>query len=272
MTQTPAETRSPHFGREATAQTYRDVHLPRIFAPWAQVLLKVVPPASGEAVLDVATGPGTVARQAAALVGPGGRVVGVDISAAMLGVARSFAVEQGAGPIEYVEAPAASMPLPDGGFDVAYCQQGLQHMSDPAAALREIHRVVRSGGRLAVAAWVQSPFGLFREIVASCGAPDNGPQPSEFGRGAAALATALREAGFEDVEVQRREMVSTLEGGIPQALEVAIATSAGAALEKLPATQQAAIREAIIRALEPGVRDGVVYLTSIAHIASARRG
>src|SRR6266571_663166 len=63
-----------------------------------------LPPASGEAVLDVATGPGTVARQAAALVGPSGRVVGVDISAAMLGVARSFAVEQGAGSIEYVEA------------------------------------------------------------------------------------------------------------------------------------------------------------------------
>jgi ubiquinone/menaquinone biosynthesis C-methylase UbiE len=271
MTQTPAETRSPHFGREATAQIYRDIHLPRIFAPWARVLLEVVPPSAGDAVLDVATGPGTVARQAAVLVGSGGRVVGVDLSGAMLSIARSFAAEPGAAPLEYVEAPATCIPLADASFDVAYCQQGLQHMADAQAALREIHRLVRRGGRLGVAAWVQSPFGLFREIVRSVGAPDNGPQPSEFGHDAADFASALRDAGFEDVDVQRREMVSSLEGGIPQALEVAVATSAGAQMAALSEAQQEAIRAAIVGELEPRVRDGVVYLTSISHIASARR-
>ena len=70
-------------------QTYLRIHLPRIFVPWARVLLEVLPPRPGDAVLDVATGPGTVARQAALLAGPAGRVTGLDISAAMLSVGRA---------------------------------------------------------------------------------------------------------------------------------------------------------------------------------------
>jgi SAM-dependent methyltransferase len=193
MTDAAAETRSPHFGREATASTYRDIHLPRVFAPWAQVLLGLVPVQPGEAVLDVATGPGTVARVAAMRAGAGGRVVGVDISPAMLAIARAWGPEPGAAPIEYIQASASAMPIPDATFDVAYCQQGLQHMSDPMAALRQIRRTLKAGGRLGVAIWAQSPFGLFREVVAASGVTgDGGPQPSDFGRDPAALAAALR--------------------------------------------------------------------------------
>src|SRR5690242_1634689 len=108
MTQT--ETRSPHFNREATANTYRDIHLPRVFAPWAQVLLEIVPPRAGDAVLDVATGPGTVARPAAKTAGGNGRVTAVDFSSAMLEIARSFPPEPGSAPIEYLESPATAMP------------------------------------------------------------------------------------------------------------------------------------------------------------------
>src|SRR5215468_4735515 len=107
MTQT--ETRSPHFNREATANTYRDIHLPRVFTPWARVLLELLTPRPGDAVLDVATGPGTVARPAAQLAGPSGRVTGVDLSSAMLNIARSFPAESGSAPIEYVEGPATAI-------------------------------------------------------------------------------------------------------------------------------------------------------------------
>ncbi|HEX8967131.1 MAG TPA: methyltransferase domain-containing protein, partial [Chloroflexota bacterium] len=176
MTEIAAETRSPHFAREATAATYRDVHLPRIFAPWARILREIVPAQAGDAVLDVATGPGTVARQAAALAGPDGRVVGLDISPAMLSIARAWAAEAGAAPIEYVESPAATLPLPDRDFDIAFCQQGLQHMADPLAALGEMHRVLKPGGRIGVAIWARSPFSLFREVVADMGLSGDGPQ------------------------------------------------------------------------------------------------
>ena len=271
MTETSAHTRSPHFSRDATAATYRDIHLPRVFTPWARVLLEIVQPRPGESVLDVATGPGTVAREAARIVGASGKVVGVDISAAMLNVGREWPTDPSHAPIQYIEAPATQIPLSDIGFDVAYCQQGLQHMADPHAALQEIRRLLKPGGRLGVALWQQSPFGLFRQAVADLGLPADGPQPSDFGKDAADLANSLRAAAFDGVEVQTRELVSILEGGVPQALEVAIATSAAARMRDMPSDQQEAVRAAISRQLEPLIRDDGVHLQSIANIASARK-
>jgi hypothetical protein len=125
----------------------------------------------------------------------------------------------------------------------------------------------RSKG-VGVAVWTQSPFGLFRQIVGEVGASGDGPQPSTFGRDGAELAAALRDVGFQDVQVQTREMVSVLEGGIPQALEVAEATG-GAVLASLSGAQQQAVREAMIRALEPLVKDGAVHLRSATNIAAA---
>jgi ubiquinone/menaquinone biosynthesis C-methylase UbiE len=270
MTETSAQTRSPHFTQDATVQTYTSIHLPRVFAPWARILLEVVPPRPGDAVLDVATGPGTVARHAAQVVGASGRVTGVDFSAAMLSAARAWPGEPDAAPIEYVESSATSLPLPNATFDVAYCQQGLQHISDPVAALLEIRRVLKPGGLLGVAVWTQSPFGIFRQVVADLGLADSGPQPSTFGRDSALLVSALRELGFQDVRVQVRELVSVLEGGIPQALQVAEATSGGAVLGSLSASRRQAVRDAIVHALEPHVRDGAVHLRSASNIAAAR--
>ncbi len=269
MTQT--ETRSPHFNREATASTYRDIHLPRIFTPWARVLLELLPPQPGDAILDVATGPGTVARPAAQLAGPSGRVTGTDLSSAMLGIARSFPAESGGAPIDYVESPATAMPLPSESFDKAYCQQGLQHMSDPGAALAEIRRLLRPNARLAVAIWQQSPFGLFRQVVSDLGIAAEGAQPSTFGREAQDLADALSQAGFSNVDVQTRQLESVLEGGVPQALEVAVATSAGASMERLTSEQQQQVRAALTAALQPMVRGDGVHLASVANLAVATR-
>jgi SAM-dependent methyltransferase len=263
------ETRSPHFGREATATTYRDIQLPRIFDPWARMLLDFVPPHAGDAVLDVATGPGTVARQGAARVGRNGRVVGIDISAAMLGVARARSVEPGSAPIEYAESSAASMPVPDAAFDVAYCQQGLQHMADPNAALAQIRRALKPGGRLGVALWVRSPSALFREVVVGLGLGGGGQQALNIGRDAAGLVALLRDAGFQDVHVDERSLESVLEGGVPQALELARATSAYAGMEESTAEQQATINAALTAALQPLVQPDGVHLVSVANLASA---
>lgn len=270
MTDLERESRSPQFARPAAATIYREIHLPRIFLPWARVLLEMVPVQRGDAILDVATGPGTVARLAAALAGAGGRVVGVDVSAAMLAVARDWPPEPGAAPIEYIESSATSMRVPSAAFDVAYCQHGLQHMSDPLAALREIRRALKSGGCIGLAVWARSPFRLFRDVLAGLGLPDEGPQPSEVGRDANDFATTLRGLGFVDVHVQTRELVTVLEGGIPQALEVAAGSSAGGALVNISAEQTAAVREAIAHALQPFVRKDGVHLTSVANLASAR--
>lgn len=262
---------SPHFGRETTARTYAQIHLPRIFIPWAMVLLERVPPRPGDAVLDVATGPGTVAHEAAALVGPSGRVVGVDISAAMLAEARARPLADGAAPVEYIESSADVMGFPDRTFDVVYCQQGLQHMADPLAALRRMRRVLKLPGRVGVAVWATSPFGIFRNVLDSLNlAGGGGPHSSEFGRHRDDLAAALTSVGFEDVQVQQREMVSVLEGGVQQAVDVALATSAGAMLTRLSESEQQAARQAFAHALEGHVEAGHVRLPSVANIGSGR--
>src|SRR5947208_16889365 len=85
---------------------YDEILVPRLFDPWAEVLLDEVGVASGASVLDVACGPGTVARRAAARVGPSGHVTGCDLSPAMLAVAAAKPPVDGGAQITYVECPA----------------------------------------------------------------------------------------------------------------------------------------------------------------------
>ncbi len=110
---------------------------------------------SEEAVLDVATGPGTVARIAAARARSTGRVVGIDISAPMLEVARGKPAEPGAAPLEFLERHAHDLQFPDASFDVVLCQQGLQFFPDQIAALPEMHRVLKPSGRVGIAVWAK---------------------------------------------------------------------------------------------------------------------
>ena len=115
-------------------------------------LLDVVGLRAGENVLDVACGTGAVARVAAQRVGASGRVTGLDLNAGMLAVARSQPAPPGAA-ITWVERNALDTGLPDRSFDVVLCQQGLQFFPDKIGALREMHRVLVPGGRLAISVW-----------------------------------------------------------------------------------------------------------------------
>jgi ubiquinone/menaquinone biosynthesis C-methylase UbiE len=106
----------------------------------------------GERALDVACGTGSVARHVAPLVGAAGQVVGLDISPAMLAVARALPASAGA-PIAWQEGNAIRLDLPDDAFELVLCQQGLQFFPDRAAALREMRRVLTAGGRVAISVW-----------------------------------------------------------------------------------------------------------------------
>jgi SAM-dependent methyltransferase len=119
--------------------------VPVLFEPLAERLVALVRAAPGESALDVACGTGVVARRLLAI---GARVTGLDLNADMLAHAR--ALEPG---VTWVEGDAQDLALPAASFDLATCQQGLQFMADAGAALRSIHRVLRPGGRLAVALW-----------------------------------------------------------------------------------------------------------------------
>jgi SAM-dependent methyltransferase len=102
----------------------------------------------GESLLDVGSGPGLFAIDAAASVAPGGRVAGVDVSPDMVATAETVRAESPhANLIVFHEAHAGSLPFDDASFDAAVSIQVLEYVEDVDAALAEIHRVLRPGGR-----------------------------------------------------------------------------------------------------------------------------
>jgi SAM-dependent methyltransferase len=103
----------------------------------------------GDRCLDLGCGTGPDLPALAALVQPGGHVVGADRSEALTAVARSRHAP-GTGSVELVVADAHRLPFPDGAFDACRADRTLQHVADPAAALAEVARVTRPGGWVVV--------------------------------------------------------------------------------------------------------------------------
>jgi SAM-dependent methyltransferase len=106
------------------------------------------PIAPGEAVLDLGCGAGFDALVAAQLVGPGGRVVGIDLSPEMLAVARAGRAGTGFARVGFVEAQVEALPFPDAAFDVVLSNGVLNLVPDKLCAVREIFRLLRPGARL----------------------------------------------------------------------------------------------------------------------------
>jgi ubiquinone/menaquinone biosynthesis C-methylase UbiE len=178
--------------------------VPAITSKWAEDLVRRAQLRTGELVLDIACGTGVVARLAATKVTPG-QVTGLDLNAGMLAVARSLP-NDGA-PIDWTEGSALDMPFLSGHFDVVLCQQGLQFFPDQAGALRELHRVLREGGRAALS--VYSPIERTPGANVFVQALDQvmGPEASRIKRGEHSFAnpgqleSLLRDAGFGAVVV-----------------------------------------------------------------------
>lgn len=104
-------------------------------------------------VLELACGPGGAGLAAAERVGPGGEVVLSDAASEMTAVAARRAVARGLSNVRTRELDLTAVDEPDARYDVVLCRAGLMLVPDPAAAVREIRRVLRPGGRAAVAVW-----------------------------------------------------------------------------------------------------------------------
>ena len=237
---------------------YRDSLLGPVFRPWADLLLDVSGAGAGERLLDVATGPGTVAQAAAAVLGTSGLVTACDISPAMLEIARSAPVRPSSAPIEYLESPAAPLAAADESHDVVTCQQGLQFFPDRAAAIAEMARVLRPGGRVALAVWASiedcpSMAALERALREELGdEPADRYRSGPWGMPAATdLAGLLSSAGFLRVHVEARDLVAVFPGGASQ-LEASLASSAVASdVAAAPPDVLAALSRRIAHHLEP---------------------
>ena len=121
--------------------------------PIREWMLSQLAPQSGDTVLELAAGPGDTGFAAAALVGESGRVISTDLTPAMVEVARRRSAELGVANVEHRVMDAERIELDDDSVDGVLCRFGYMLMPDPAAALSETRRVLRPGGRLALAVW-----------------------------------------------------------------------------------------------------------------------
>jgi SAM-dependent methyltransferase len=132
----------------AAAETYERLFVPAEFQEWAPRVAAAAGVRAGQRVLDVACGTGVLAREVARLVGRSGSVVGLDAGAGMLAVASRLSPE-----IEWQQGTAGALPFDSHSFDAVVSQFGLMFFPDRALALREMMRVLRPGGTIAVAVW-----------------------------------------------------------------------------------------------------------------------
>ncbi len=194
---------------ENPAVNYERYFVPAIGAPLAADLVRAAALRPGQRVLDVACGTGIVARLASQQTDAIGTLAGLDVNPGMVAVARSETRSDM--PIEWYEASADAMPLPDESFDVVLCQMGLQFMPDKLAALNEIRRVLASGGRLIlnVPGPTPRPLAIMEEALKShIGAEAAGFVNQVFSlNDSEEIQNLMSGAGFRDVTV-RSEMKS----------------------------------------------------------------
>jgi len=194
---------------EDTARLY-ELHVASWFAPWALDLVDRAELRSGGRVLDVACGTGVVTRAAASALGSSGEVVATDLNPGMVAEAQNHAVDGAS--VQWQTADATDLPFESDSFDAVLCQQGLQFVPDKAAAVREMKRVVRSGGTAAVSVWrslEQNPWsaalanGLTRSLSPEAGQMMAAPSAFDDRE---ALGALFADAGFASVDVEAVEL------------------------------------------------------------------
>jgi len=260
------------------AEAYERSIAQNIFVPWTADLILRAAPQAGERVLDLACGTGIVPRSVAPLVGPEGKVAGLDISPAMLEVARSLA-PTGETSVEWHEGNGTEMPFQDGSFDLVLCQQGLQFFPDHSAGLKEIRRVLAAGGRVVLSVWRD----LERQplMKAIDGVVSQHLTPGAFGPPFSLSDATLLEqlavgAGFAEVDIQQVDV--TLRIGDPDAIVPMMMQGAAAVLPQfgaLPPEERQAIigrmRADLADAVSPLITAGELVANSCANVLTAQR-
>jgi SAM-dependent methyltransferase len=256
------------------AQTYQRFFVPAIAAPVSTELLNAAAVRPGEAVLDVACGTGFITRLAAAAAGVTGSVTGVDLAPDMIEVAAATDQPEGS-QIEYHVADATSLPLPDQSYDVVLCQMGLMFIEDKSAAVAEMHRVLKPGGRVVIntPGRIQPPF----EEMARAIVEHINPQLGGFVRAVFsmhdpdALAVLLAETPLGEVQTSEYEARFDLPAPAEFLWQYINLTPMAALVAEAPDTAKAAMEAHVVETWTPWLVEGRVPLAQPMVLASARR-
>ncbi len=189
------------------AERYEAVLVPVVFIPWAQELIRRSAPRDGEDILDLACGTGVVTREIARSGVSQATLTGADHSVDMLEVASRRTAEAGI-EAHWIEADAAKLPFADGRFDLALCQQALQFFPDRPAALRELRRVLKPGGRVAFCVQCELDCNPMLRAQAAALEKHVGPEAGAAVRAICGLPDGdeirrlFEDAGFGNIEVE----------------------------------------------------------------------
>jgi SAM-dependent methyltransferase len=231
----------------------------------------------GSRVLDLACGPGPLATLAAQRVGPGGHVVATDLSPDMVAITQRKKREQRLDNLDVFEMDMQAMTVPAASFDAVTCRFGLMFCPDPVLGASESRRVLKPGGRFAVAVWdvpAKNPF--FTSIQGPLGEFLTMPPPDPNAPGIFRLAPpgelerVLRAAGFSDINVEARPIALAYDS-LDQYWEIQteLAAPLRAALAKLNAGDVEKLKRRVFEALAPHMDGQRVRLAAVPLCASA---
>jgi SAM-dependent methyltransferase len=248
-----------------------------VSAPVRAWLLRELSARAGDVVLELAAGVGDTGFEAAGVLGPGGRLISTDVSPAMVDVGRRRAAELGLSDIEHLVVDAERIPLDTNSVDGVVCRFGYMLMAHPAAALAETRRVLRPGGRLALAVWgapERNPFfALLGPVLVERG---HLPPPEPGAPGVFALASAdrlralLGRAGFRTVSMEEVPVRFVLSGA-DEYLAIAADTAGPIAilLRALSDDERGALTAELEEALSPFAAGSGYELPGVALAAVA---
>ena len=233
----------------------------------ADTLLAAARLEPGQQVLDLASGPGLLASRVQDVVGDNGLAIASDISEGQLACCPDLV---------RVAADGEALPFANGSFDRVLCGLGLMFFPDEQAALKEIHRVLRADGLLALSVWGRAEEVPLVETALSCLRrllpPPKVARPSIFRFGdAEQLSRRLASADYCDIEIQPcRFTVSFSDAGAYWQGFLDLAGGAAESLSRLPAAKQQALAAAVSEDLAPHAVTGGYRLTSTVLVATAR--
>jgi SAM-dependent methyltransferase len=241
-------------------------------------MLRMLRPREGDTVLELAAGIGDTGFEAAAILRASGRLITSDLSPAMLAAARRRGAELGVDNVGYRVIDAQRIELADDSVDGVLCRFGYMLMPDPAAAFAETRRVLRPGGRLALAVWgamERNPWIAIVGISLGQGGhippPEPPPAPGPFSMAnPERVVRLLRDAGFSEVRTQELEGRFTFADADEYLGLIAdTAGPAALALQGLTQDERAAVRADVEDSLQRYAADDGYELPCVALCAVA---
>jgi SAM-dependent methyltransferase len=250
--------------------------------PFGQLAMERAALRRGEHVVDVGCGFGETALELARRVGPGGEVLGIDISTPMLEEARRSAASAGLANLRFENVDAQTHAFEQGAFDVIYSRFGVMFFADPTAAFSNLRTALRPGGRIAFVCWqalqenqwAQVPLAVvLRHVPAPPAQPANAPGPFALADGER-VRQILHAAGFAEATLEDVHTPLGIAGGVDlmSAVDFLMNTGQTGRLLREVADDRirSRVREEMPAALAPFTKDGAVHLGAAVWIVTGK--